>query len=87
MRLRPIFDGGSRRCPCAIRAAEEATADFDAMPDHLALALLTDRSDSLNGAFKAVEGVPCPSRHQLKGFVVVIPAYLTPCHKNLLPYE
>jgi hypothetical protein len=49
-----------------MRAAEEAAADFGAVTDHSAFAVLTDGSDRLNCAFKAVEYMSCSCGDQLK---------------------
>jgi len=55
-------------------AAEEAPTHFDAVPDDFALAMLADRCNCLNRAFKAVKHVPRSSCDQLEGFIVFIAA-------------
>jgi hypothetical protein len=40
-----------------MRTAEKAAADFGAVPDHFALAVLTDGGNRLNRAFEAVKNV------------------------------
>jgi hypothetical protein len=54
--------------------AEKSAADFHAMADHTALAMLADRRDGLNGALKAVESMPSASRNQLESLVIFITA-------------
>src|SRR5215472_14403488 len=66
--------------PRAVSTAEEAPADFHAMSDHLALAMLANRGDSLNRAFEAVERMLVPGRNQFKSFVVVVTANFTRRH-------
>jgi len=60
--------------------AEKSAADFHAMADHTALAMLADRRDGLNGALKAVESVPGAGRDQLESLVILIAANFAFCH-------
>jgi hypothetical protein len=52
--------------------AEKPAADFHAMADNTALAVLADWRDRLNGTLKAIERVSCTGGNQLEGLVVFI---------------
>jgi hypothetical protein len=66
----------------AIGTAEKLSRHFDAVADHAALAVLADRRHCVNGAFKAVEGMPRPSGFDVKGLIVIIPADFAPWHTS-----
>jgi hypothetical protein len=66
------------------RAAEVVRSGFDAMADDLAPAVLAHRSESVNGAFEAVEDVPLFPHPDFKGLVIVIAAHFTLGHRALL---
>jgi hypothetical protein len=61
-------------------AAEEVSANFNAMPDDLALAMLANGSDGLDRTFKAVEGMSRARGDQLKTLVIVVPTNLARSH-------
>jgi len=63
-----------------VRAAEEMTFDLDAVTDHLAAAVLTDRRHSMDGALKAIEDVLAASRRHGDRFVVFVSANFTSGH-------
>src|SRR5262245_47598255 len=65
---------------CAVRAAEETAAGFDAVADDLAAAVLAHRRHGVDGALEAVEGVGHLIHDHLEGLVVVVPADFTPSH-------
>jgi len=75
-----VFNVGRRGRPRTVSTAEEAPTHFDAVPDDLALAVLADRRNRLNRAFKAVKRVPDSSRDQLESFVVFVAANFAFCH-------
>ncbi len=60
--------------------AEEATTHFYTVTDDSALAVLANRSNRLNSAFKAVERVMRSRCDQLESFVVFITADFAFCH-------
>jgi hypothetical protein len=60
--------------------AEKPTADFHAMADNTALAVLADRRDRLNGALEAIESVSCTGGNQLEGLVIFIATDFAFCH-------
>jgi hypothetical protein len=72
-----IFDIGRGLTPRAMRAAEEATADFHPVAYDSALAVLANRRDGLNCALEAVEGVPHVGRNYFETLVVVVSANFT----------
>jgi hypothetical protein len=57
---------------------------LDPVTHDLAATVLTHRSQAVNGAFKAVEGMGVTGRYYLKGEVVVIAADFTSSHRALL---
>jgi hypothetical protein len=61
----------------------EVADHFHTMPDHLATAAFADRCDSLNSAFKTVEGMSRPGCYQFETLVVIVAADFTPSHKSL----
>jgi hypothetical protein len=63
-----------------MRATKESTTGFDSVTNHAALAMFANRSNGLNGAFKAVEGVSCAGRDHFEGFVVIVSADFTSRH-------
>ena len=68
--------------------AEKTAADLDAVPDHLAPAMLTDGRHPVDRALKAVEHVNGALRMNLKGQVVVVAAHLALRHlPTLLHFE
>ena len=60
--------------------AEKAAAYFYTMADHLALAMLANWRNRLNGAFHTVERVPRPGGDQLEAFVIFVAANLASSH-------
>ncbi len=58
---RTIFNVRQSLGPRTVGAATELRANLDAMTNHLASAVLTDGSDSLNRTFEAVKGVTAPA--------------------------
>lgn len=58
-------------------------ADFNTVSDHLAFAVLTDRSDSLDCAFKAVKCVSAAGRDQIETLVIVVATNFAFCHNEL----
>jgi hypothetical protein len=63
---------------------EERALRLDSMPHDLAAAVLADRSEFVNGALEAVEGVGVTGSHHLKGQVVIVAANFTSSHRDLL---
>jgi len=63
-----------------VGAAEEMAFDLDAVTDHLAAAVLTDRRHSMDGALKAIEDVLAASRRHGDRFVVFVSANFTSGH-------
>jgi hypothetical protein len=61
-------------------AAEEAAGHFGSVPDDSAVAVFTDRGEGLNGALKAVEGVPRASSNHVKTLVIIISTNFTAWH-------
>jgi hypothetical protein len=71
----------SRCCgPCAVSAAEKATANLHTVTNYSALAMFTDRRDRLNRAFKAVKCVPRTGSSQFEGFVIIVATNFAFCH-------
>src|SRR5690349_15678842 len=68
----------------AARAAEHLAGRLDAVPDHLAPAVLAQRSQPMNRALEAVEDVVVAAVDDLEGLVVLVAAHLTLWHRNLL---
>jgi L-aminopeptidase/D-esterase-like protein len=79
-----IFHIGRGYSSGAVRAAEEMTADFNAVADHPAFAMLTKGSHSLDRAFEAVKGMTHARCNQIKTFVVVIATDFAFRHNELL---
>ena len=50
------------------------------MPNDLTSAMVADRRQLVNRAFKTVKDVPTARRDDLKGFVVIVPAHCAFCH-------
>jgi hypothetical protein len=67
-----------------MRTAKEAAADFNTVSDHFAFAVLANRSDSLDCAFKAVEGVSRAGCNQIETLVIVVATNFAFCHNELL---
>jgi flavoprotein len=64
----------------AVRATVKSSLSLYAVPDDLTAAVATDRSERVNRAFKTIEGVRLPRRHDLEREIVIVPANFTPCH-------
>src|SRR5207253_8506904 len=80
-----IFDCfSSRALTRAVSAAEEMAFDLDAVTDHLAAAVLTDRRHRMDGALKAIEDVLAASRRDRKSVVVFVTANFTSGHSERL---
>jgi hypothetical protein len=61
-------------------ATEEVAAHLDAVADHLAAAVLANRSNGMNRALEAVEDVPGAGRHDFEALVVIVTTDLTSRH-------
>jgi hypothetical protein len=70
---------------CTMGAAVEGSICLYTMPNDLAAAVLTGRSKSGDGAFKAVEHVRPASHEHLKGLIVLVAAHFTLCH-HMIPF-
>ncbi len=70
---------------CTMGAAVEGSICLYTMPNDLAAAVLTGRSKSGDGAFKAVEHVRPTSHEHLKGLIVLVAAHFTLCH-HMIPF-
>jgi hypothetical protein len=64
----------------AVGAAIESIVCLDAVANDLTSAVITHGRQFVNRAFKAIKRMPCPSRDDLKGKIVIVSAYLTCCH-------
>src|SRR5215471_16798374 len=71
---RPVLHVRRSRFPGAVGTTEKPAADFDAMPDHLAVTVFANRCDRLDRAFEAVEYMPLSGGDQLKALVVIVAA-------------
>jgi hypothetical protein len=65
-----------------MRTANETAADLYAVPDHLAMAMLTHGCDRLNGAFQAVECMFRAGSYEIETFIVVVTANFARSHWN-----
>ena len=65
--------------------AEKSPADLNAVPDHLAVAMLTNRRNSLDRTFEAVEGMVCAPGDYLKALVVFVATDFAFSHKQPFP--
>jgi hypothetical protein len=61
-------------------ATVEGIIGFDAVPDDLTFAMVTDRGEFVNRALEAVERVRRASSNQLEGKIVIVAANFTFCH-------
>jgi len=64
-------------------ATKESAGYLGSVADDPAAAVLTDWSDRVNCALKAVEYMPRTGADQLEGLIVVIPTDFTPSHRIL----
>jgi hypothetical protein len=64
----------------AISATEEAPVPFHAMSNDTASAMLTNRGELVNRAFKAVKHMTMTGRDYLKAQRIVVAANFTDCH-------
>jgi hypothetical protein len=68
-----------------VGTAVERVVGFDAMPNHLDVAVLADRSEGVDRTLEAVEGVRTPiGRTYLKGLIVIISTDFALRHIHLL---
>jgi hypothetical protein len=67
----------------AVRAAEKLSLRFIAMAHDLAAAVSAARSQHVDCAFKAVEGVRLSIHNHLEGLIILISARVTACHFGL----
>jgi hypothetical protein len=72
-----ISDGLHSFRICTMGAAIEVSISLYAMSNDPATAVLTGRSKSGDGAFKAIEHVPPTSHDHLKGLIILVAAYFT----------
>ena len=70
---------------CAMGAAEQAAPRLDAMADHPDTTVFAARSERVDGALKAVEGVSRARRCHLDRLVVVVAADLALRHEGSSP--
>src|SRR5437867_629294 len=70
----------------AMRAAEERTLRFNAVPNDRDAAMLAFGRQSFYRAFEAIEHVFLAFPQDLHHLVVVVPTNLTFCHKMPFPY-
>lgn len=67
-------------------AAEDCPVGFHAMTYDTAPAVRAMWCQGVNGAFKAIESVGLARHNHIKGFVVIVSAFLASCHKCLLVF-
>src|SRR6187397_2939040 len=72
--LHPILEALDAFLVCAVHAAEDRAAGFDAVADDAAAAVLTHRRERVDRALEAVERVRLVSGGDLKGLVVLVAA-------------
>jgi hypothetical protein len=65
-----------------VRTTEEAPADLNTVSYHLAFAVLANRSDSLDCAFKAVKCVSRAGCNQIETLVIVVATNFAFCHNE-----
>jgi hypothetical protein len=68
------------RVPGAIGATEELAATFYTVSDHLASAMLANRSELMDRAFEAVKYVPVPRCDNFEAQGIVIATNFAYCH-------
>ena len=79
-----IVDAADAALPGTIGAAVHLAGRLDAMADDAASAMNTLRSQLMDRAFEAVEGVAVPPKQHIEALVVVIAADVTLSHLVLL---
>jgi hypothetical protein len=67
----------------AMNAAEDLSVGFNTVPDNPAVTMRTNRSECVNRALEAVEGVVLPGDHNFKRLVIVVFANFAFSHTNL----
>jgi GTP 3',8-cyclase len=77
----PLLALGGR----AVGAAEEPPPGLDAVSDHLASTVLTDRRERMDGALEAVEDVHVPRGVHFEAHPVVVAANLAGGHGGIVP--
>jgi hypothetical protein len=70
-----------------VRTAEKAAADFNTVSDHFAFAVLANRSNGLDRAFKAVKRVSRARCNQIEALVIVVATNFAFCHNTLLKVD
>jgi hypothetical protein len=65
-----------------MRTAKETAADLYAVPDDLAMTMLTHGCDRLNGAFQAVECMFRAGSYDIETLVVIVTANFARSHWN-----
>jgi len=76
-----ISDVGRGRHSGAMGAAVKASTHLNAVPDHLAMAMLADRGHSLDGTLEAVECMARSESYYFECFVVIVTAHFTLRHR------
>src|SRR6185436_328968 len=79
-RLGAIAEPGDAGLTGAAHAAVERAAGLHAVPDDPAIAMLARRSEKVDRALEAVEGVALPVQDHVEGLVVLVAAALAPRH-------
>src|SRR5215831_12601588 len=77
---RVVDDGFGALGVRAVRATIEGAVGLDAVADHLAAAVLTDRGELLDGALEAVERMRLPGGHHLERHLVVVATHFAYGH-------
>jgi hypothetical protein len=70
----------------AMSAAKNLRAGLNAVPDDFAAAMIAFRRNYCDRTLEAIEDMPFTRRRDLKGFVVIVSAQFTFCHKSSLFY-
>jgi len=79
-----IHRGSYAAFPGAVSTAKEGALRLNPVPYDLAAAVLAHRSEPVDGAFEAVEGMGVTGGNHLEGQVIVVAADFTSSHRNLL---
>jgi hypothetical protein len=77
-----VSRGGKTGFTGAVRTAEQLASALCSMTDDLASAMLTDGSEFVDRAFKAVKYVPVTGRDHLETQLVIVAADFADCHGN-----
>jgi hypothetical protein len=84
--LDPIMDGSDTFFMSAVTTAEELAARLGAVTNNFAAAMVTFRSQRVDGAFEAIEIMGNSIHDYLKRFIVFIPANFTFSHNPSITF-